>query len=96
MQASGIPIVATKHADIPFVVPCPERLVEEEDVEGLAEALVETASISDHEYRGRAEQARTFVEETHDARITAKAIAAVYREALHQRRRPGAIAREAR
>jgi colanic acid/amylovoran biosynthesis glycosyltransferase len=82
MQASGIPIVATKHADIPFVVPRPDRLVKEEDVDGLAAALVEIASISDTEYRGRAEQGRTFVEETHDARVTAEGIAAVYREAL--------------
>lgn len=85
MQASGIPVVATNHADIPFVVPCPERLVEEEDVAGLAEALVETASISDDEYRDRAEKARAFVEATHDARITAKAIVAVYREVISTR-----------
>ena len=85
MQASGIPIVATAHADIPFVVSCAERLAEEEDVKGLAEALVEIASISDDEYRGRAEQARTFVEESHDARITAKAIAAAYREVIRAR-----------
>jgi hypothetical protein len=44
--------------------------------------LVETASISDDEFRGRAEQARTFVEETHDARITGKAIASIHRVAL--------------
>lgn len=85
MQASGIPIVATKHADIPFVVPRPDRLVEEEDVEGLAAALVDVASIPDEEYRARAEQGRTFVEETHDARVTANQIAEVYREAIGTR-----------
>lgn len=82
MQASGVPVVATRHADIPFIVADPDRLSDEEDVDGLAVALVELASISEREYRARAERARSFVETTHDARVTAKQIADVYREAL--------------
>jgi colanic acid/amylovoran biosynthesis glycosyltransferase len=82
MQAIGVPVVATRHADIPFVVPDPERLVPEKDAEGLAAALVELASVSEGEYRDRARRARRFVEERHDARVVARQIAAVYREAL--------------
>jgi colanic acid/amylovoran biosynthesis glycosyltransferase len=82
MQAAGLPIVATRHADIPFVVHDPGLLVEEEDVGGLAAALVQVASTSDRDYVTRAEYARNFIEEHHDARLTAKEIAAVYCEAL--------------
>jgi hypothetical protein len=57
-------------------------LVEEEDVGGLAAALVQVASTSDRDYVAGAEHARSFIEEHHDARLTAKQIAAVYCEAL--------------
>ena len=33
-QALGLPVIATRHADIPFVVPRPHELVAEEDVTG--------------------------------------------------------------
>jgi glycosyltransferase involved in cell wall biosynthesis len=82
MQAAGIPVVATRHADIPFIVPDPERLVAEEDVAGLAAALVEVASLSASRYSERVGEARAFVETRHDARVVAPLIAAVYREAL--------------
>ena len=82
MQAAGIPVVATRHADIPFIVPDPERLVAEEDVDGLAAALLEVASLSASTYSERAREARRFVESYHDARVVAPRIAAVYREAL--------------
>jgi colanic acid/amylovoran biosynthesis glycosyltransferase len=82
MQASGIPVVSTRHADIPHVVLDPAALVDEEDVQGLADRLVELAWLSDDAYTEGAERAREFVEHEHDAGKTAKQIAAVYREAL--------------
>ena len=81
-QALGLPVVATRHADIPWVVPDPELLQKEEDVDGLAERLVEIASLSDGEYGTRARRGRDFIEARHDARRIAAAIADVYREAL--------------
>src|SRR5439155_13466167 len=46
MQALGIPVVATRHADIPFVVPRPEELAPEGDVDALADALCRVAGES--------------------------------------------------
>ena len=82
MQASGIPIVATRHADIPYVVPDPERLVPEEDVGALAERLVELATISDGEYQARVAEARAFVADRHDANVVAHQLADVYRDVV--------------
>ncbi len=82
MQAMGIPVVTTEHADIPSVVADPGLLVPEEDVDALARALVEVASISDDEYSVRAQRARHRIEELHDARVVAVQLARVYREAL--------------
>jgi colanic acid/amylovoran biosynthesis glycosyltransferase len=82
MQAVGVPIVATRHADIPFVVADADRLVDEEDVSGLARELVRTASLDELERQARAKQARTFVEENHDARLIARRIEALYAEAM--------------
>lgn len=82
MQAMGIPVVATEHADIPSVVADPNLLAAEEDVDALARALIEVASISDDEYGARAQRARQHIEGLHDARVVAVQLADVYREAL--------------
>jgi len=82
MQAAGVPVVSTRHADVPFVVPDPDRLVAEEDVDALAEELVRLGGASDAEWSAIAERGRTFVETHHDARIVAVELADVYREAL--------------
>lgn len=81
-QALGIPVVATTHADIPFVVPRPSELVPENDVDALAGALVALALEGDGERRERLEEARAFVVERHAADVTAAAVEAVYDEAL--------------
>jgi colanic acid/amylovoran biosynthesis glycosyltransferase len=81
MQAAGLLVVATRHADIPYVVPRGDQLADEEDVAGIADALVRTASLSDDEWRARAAEARTFVEENHDARVIARRIEVLYAEA---------------
>jgi colanic acid/amylovoran biosynthesis glycosyltransferase len=81
MQASGLPVVATRHADIPYIVPRDDQLADEEDVSGLADALVRVARLPDNEWRARAEEARTFIEENHDARLIARQIEGFYSEA---------------
>ena len=78
MQASGMPVVATRHADIPFVVARPDELVEEEDADGLAERLVELAGLSAEEWRARAVAARALMEREHDARRQAARVEQLY------------------
>jgi colanic acid/amylovoran biosynthesis glycosyltransferase len=81
MQASGLLVVATTHADIPNVVSHSDQLAPEEDVIAIAAALARTASLSDEEWQARAAEARTFVEEHHDARLIARQIEDLYSEA---------------
>lgn len=82
MQAAGIPIVSTQHADIPSVVAEPNRLAKEEDVAALCDELVRIAEMTDVEYEETAARGRLFVEREHDARTIATRVEAVYREAL--------------
>jgi colanic acid/amylovoran biosynthesis glycosyltransferase len=82
MQARGIPLVTTRHADIPFVVPPGTELVDEGDVDGLADALVHLSSASEDEWSKAAERGRTLVAANHDARKVAEQIEGLYKEAL--------------
>ncbi|HZO34260.1 MAG TPA: glycosyltransferase [Gaiellaceae bacterium] len=81
-QALGIPVVATRHADIPFVVPRPDELAPEDDVDALAGALVRVAAEDPDERVERLQEARSFVERRHDARQTAAMVEDVYEEVL--------------
>jgi colanic acid/amylovoran/stewartan biosynthesis glycosyltransferase WcaL/AmsK/CpsK len=82
MQASGVPVLASRHADIPSVVPDAGELVEENDVDGLTEALVRLASLSASEWRARVERGRDLIERKHDARALAGVIETHYQEAM--------------
>jgi glycosyltransferase involved in cell wall biosynthesis len=82
MQATGVPIVGSTHADIPYVVHDRELLVPEEGVGALSGALERIAAISDDEYRARLEDARAYVEREHDVKLMASSVEAVYAEAL--------------
>lgn len=82
MQARGIPVVATSHADIPSVVAAHEALVPEEDVSGLADALVHIAELDESEYRERALRGREHVEREHTAQHMAAALERVYDSVL--------------
>lgn len=65
MQATGLPVVSTRHADIPFVVADDAALADEEDVDGLTRALVRAGRLEDDERRTLAAAGRRFVEEHH-------------------------------
>jgi colanic acid/amylovoran biosynthesis glycosyltransferase len=80
MQARGIPVVGTRHADIPEVVAAQDCLVEEGDAEGLAEVMIRLAQAPDDEWSRRAHDARRLMESQHDATITAASMEAVYTE----------------
>lgn len=82
MQASGMPVVATRHADIPFVAARPDELVAEEDVDGLAERIVLLAGLGAAEWRERAERAREIVAREHDTITQAARIEALYDEVV--------------
>jgi colanic acid/amylovoran biosynthesis glycosyltransferase len=92
MQAIGMPIVSTRHADIPGVVAQPDKLVEEGDVEGLAEALVRLGRAPDDEWSEHARRGRALVETEHDARRIADQLESVYLEALGLERRRASYA----
>jgi glycosyltransferase involved in cell wall biosynthesis len=81
-QARGIPYVATRHADIPFVSGNPELLVDEEDSDGLAEMLVRLGTASDQKLDEIARNGLEHVRQRHDASRVAETLAAVYEEAL--------------
>lgn len=81
MQAIGVPVVSTRHADIPSVVAEPDELAEEDDVDGLAEALVRLANLSDDEWRRRSQHGRVLVEAEHDAVVLARHTEDLYAEA---------------
>jgi colanic acid/amylovoran biosynthesis glycosyltransferase len=82
MQATGIPVVSTHHADIPFVMAEPEHLAKEGDVDALTRELVRIAELSDSDWSRLVERGRSFVEARHDAAITARSQEDLYREAL--------------
>ncbi len=83
MSATGMPIVSTRHCDIPQVVEhgAGGLLAEERDVAGLTAQL---AWLVEHPERWRemGEQGRRHVEERFDVRTQASALAEIYRGLL--------------
>lgn len=82
MQARGLDVATTRHTDIPFIVPLPDRLVPEDDAEALAEELVRLADTDTSERQDRLLAARALVERQHDARRVKDLVRNVYQEAL--------------
>jgi glycosyltransferase involved in cell wall biosynthesis len=78
MQASGMAVAGTRHADIPFVVADEEVLVDEEDSEGLAEVLVRIAERGSAEWLSAAERARAEVLDRHAADRVAAQVEQLY------------------
>jgi glycosyltransferase involved in cell wall biosynthesis len=81
MQALGVDVAATNHADIPFIVPFPERLVPEEDASALADELVWLANLTATARTARLEAARSLVEAQHDATRVAETMRTIYARA---------------
>ena len=79
MAASGMPVVATKHCDIPFVLAEPNRrlLVEERDAQGLADVL---QSLLELDWGSLVAANRAHVEQQHDARRQSRELVSLYRE----------------
>lgn len=82
MQASGVDVVATRHSDIPFIVPRPGDLVAEDDVEGLANELSRRVRLGPSQRNDRLAEARAFVEDRHDASRIAKQLGEIYGDAI--------------
>jgi colanic acid/amylovoran biosynthesis glycosyltransferase len=79
MQASGMPIIATRHADIPNVVRDRESavLVAERDSSALAEAIIRLATNPEC-WATMAEAGRRLVSEYHNIRVEAQKLEQVY------------------
>lgn len=80
MQAAGLPVVATDHADIPSIVARPGDLVAENDVPALAHALVRLASLTGAEISERTEEGRALVEREHDRNRIGEQLSELYNE----------------
>lgn len=81
-QAYGIEPVATRHADIPAIVAEGTGLVDEEDVDGLAAAMLRAGTRTPEDRRERLAAGRAFVEGRHDIRRVRERLRAIYAEAL--------------
>ena len=91
-QASGLPIVATLHADIPEVTrPDSAELVPERDVEALAAALSRVA-LHPERWAPMGRAGRRHVEAEYDARQQGLRLEAHYHSLIHQK--AGALALE--
>jgi colanic acid/amylovoran biosynthesis glycosyltransferase len=96
MQASGVPVLATRHADIPFVVGRPDELVDEDDAAALSAALVRLVEAPEADWDARIEAGRQLVEREHDGEVVARALASVYEEAIELAAAPSRRARPER
>jgi colanic acid/amylovoran biosynthesis glycosyltransferase len=83
--AQGVPIVATRHADIPFVVRnnVTGLLTAEDDVEGLAENLVRLSADRDL-LPSLARHARSTVLKRHSPQVLLRLRERIYREAIRR------------
>lgn len=79
MAASGMPIVSTRHCDIPQVVlhGVNAVLVQERDVDGLVQAM-RTLLNAHEQWPGRLAEGRRHVERLFDVRVQARALADRY------------------
>jgi colanic acid/amylovoran biosynthesis glycosyltransferase len=78
MQAAGMPVIGTRHADLPAVVAEQDALVDEDDVDALAEAIVQAVELSEPDWNARCERGRALMESEHDARHTTASMEALY------------------
>lgn len=79
-QAVGLPVLATRHADLPLLVAHEKTglLVEEGDAAALAQAIRRFYAMEGAEYEGFAQRARAHVEQSYDVRQSAERLRALY------------------
>jgi len=89
MSASGMPVVASRHCDIPEVIVdgASGFLVPERDVDALAERLLYLADRRET-WEDMARAGRTHVEEEYDAALQVQRLEGVYRSLLTVHRSP--------
>ncbi len=82
MVASGMAAVATRHCDIPHVLPATwaDQLVPEGDVDALAAAIEAWIAASAGQWSERLRQGRAYLDAGFDAAGQGQALAAIYRE----------------
>jgi len=85
-QATGLPILATRHCDFPDQVRHGETglLVEEGDAQALAEAIRKFYEMESEPYRTFSRNARLLTEQQFDVRSSAAQLMKIYREMIHQ------------
>jgi len=81
-QATGMPVISTRHCDIPSEVIDGKTgfLTEEKNIAGLAEAITRLYNMPEGEYQAYARNARTHVETNYDAAKNSRKMKAVYDE----------------
>jgi colanic acid/amylovoran biosynthesis glycosyltransferase len=88
MMASGMPVVSTRHCDIPNVVNSGETglLAAERDIEGLANHLRWLIANPDY-WKGMVVRARQKIEKEFDAHTQGQELAELYEELVHKKPR---------
>jgi colanic acid/amylovoran biosynthesis glycosyltransferase len=86
-QATGMPVIATTHCDIPEVVADGTSgiLSEEKNAALLADAITRFYSMGQEEYEGFARGARRHVEERYDIKKNAKVLRDIYQSLVGKR-----------
>ncbi|MCS6927973.1 MAG: glycosyltransferase family 4 protein [Saprospiraceae bacterium] len=81
-QATGLPVLGTRHADLPLLVAHEQTglLVEEGDAQALAEAIQRFHDMESSEYEVFAQSARSHVEKHYDVRRSAELLKVVYKD----------------
>lgn len=87
MQAAGLPVISTRHADIPFVAIDGKSalLFDERDPVGLANGIARLMESPKGELGRMGEEGRAHVEELHDIRKTVIGLEQVYLDVLDAR-----------
>lgn len=83
-QATGMPVISTRHCDIPAVVKhrITGILCEEADQNGLCSAILEFARMDEQTYHTYAQQARSNIEASFSAVQTSQQLVALYEHTL--------------
>lgn len=86
-QSSGMPVISTKHCDIPEVVKDHSSgfLVDERDVAALAEVIESFYNMEQNQYSAMAEAARIHVASNYDVKKQALQLETLYHKVLSKR-----------